>query len=262
LANYVSNTDLSGHQAFVVEATSDGVIVDEGLWDQLAASGWWQHECELNDLSHAWDDMIQCSAENALEDRRWFAYPHDSFGDSEHILRFMARESRVRRRTLARMWLESLIKSKPDETYTRCIIPPSTDDTHWVFVFVPRLQSLTYDEYRERRAAILESQCRLLRHRHPDAKDIIGIAGESGLDHVGRSEDLMYFNGRLWSEEDEKIAEELAGKKDGVVSSLIIPAEYNERPPDFLEALTPSVYEGLCPCGSGESYGQCHAGAT
>lgn len=262
LAVYLANVDATGHRAFAVELTREGIVVDEGKWEQLASSGWWQHERHLNELSYAWDSMIQSSATNTLDDRRWFAYPHDTFSDSELILRVMARESRVRRRTLGRMWLEALAKSKAGETYMRCIVSSDPDDTRWVFVFVPRLDSMTYEEYRDRRAAVLETECRLLKHRHPNAKDIIGIAGESGLSHIDRSEDLMYFNARLWSNEDENSAAEMHRQRGLVSSSMIIPAEYNERPPEFLDALIRSLYDGPCPCGSGEIYVHCHAGAT
>ena len=260
LAVYLANIDATGHRAFALELTQEGIVADEGEWNQLASSGWWQHERDLNDLSYAWDSMIQSSASNTLDDRRWFAYPHDTFGDSELILRMMARESRVRRRTLGRMWLESLAKSKADETYMRCMISSDPNDTQWLFLFVPRLDSMTYQEYRERRAAVLELECHLLKHRHPSASDIIGIAAESGLSHIDRSEDLMYFNARLWSDEDERRAAELHRERREVSSSMIIPAEYNERSPEFLAALIRSLHEGPCPCGSGMNYAQCHAG--
>lgn len=262
LATYLTNCDPEGRRVFAAELTNEGMIVDEGEWQQLAASGWWQHERDLNELSYVWDNLIQTSATNTLDDRRWFAYPHDSFSDSELILRFMARESRVRRRTLGRMWLEGLAKSKPGETYMRCLVPPDVDETSWLFVFVPRLSSMTYEEYRERRGAVLETECRLLKHRHPNVKDIVGIAAEAGMSHFDRSEDMMYFNARIWSEEDKRTAAELSHKRRTVSSSVIVPAEYNERPPEFLERLISSVYEGLCPCGSGEIYAHCHAGAT
>ncbi len=262
LAAYLPNVGPFGQRVFAVELTSEGIQIDEGQWQQLEASGWWKHEQELNDLSYAWDRMIDASATNTLDDRRWFAYPHDSFSDSELILRFMAREGRVRRRTLGRMWLEGLTKSTPTDTYTRCLVPSDADETCWIFLFVPRLASMTYEEYRERRAAILETECRLLKHRHPSATDIIGIAGEAGFNHVDRSEDLMYFNARIWSAEDAQTAGELHRKRRPVESQMIFPAEYNERPPEFLQTLARKVADGPCPCGSGEIYAQCPCRTT
>ena len=262
LAEYLPNLDLSGRRVFAVEVTDEGVIVDDGQWEQLAASGWWKHEQELNELSYVWDEMIQASATNTLDDRRWFACPHDAFSDSERILRFMAQESRVRRRTLGRMWLEGLAKSQPGETYMRCLVPSGSEETNWIFVFVPRLSTMSYEEYRERRAAVLETECRLLKHRHPGVKHIVGIAGEAGLNHLDRSEDLIYFDARIWSDEDERTAAEIHRQRRAVSSSIIMPAEYNERPAVFLHGLISHLYDSPCPCGSGEIYAHCHAGAT
>ena len=149
----------------------------------------------------------------------------------------MARESPVRRRTLGRGWLESLAKSKAGSVYA-LYCPAGRGGDPLGIHLRPELDSMTYERYRECRAAALEVECRLLKHRHPNAKDIIGIASESGLSHIGRSEDLMYFNARSWSDKDERSAAKWQSERDVGTSTIIVPAEYNERRASFSKYLS------------------------
>ncbi len=49
----------------------------------------------------------------------------------------------------------------------------------------------------------------VIRSMYPDAKDIVGLATESGTDPVLRSEDSLHLDGRFWNEEMQKEAEEV-----------------------------------------------------
>jgi hypothetical protein len=240
LASYLPGTERSQHACFAGDVTDEGVTFDAGSWDRLESSSWWKRRRELNELSYAWDSMIQDSASNTLKGQRWFSYPDDSFSDSETILRFMARESRERRRTLGRFWLEALAKSHPDRRYLAFLSTNDPHDTHWAFLFLPR-ENDDYAAYRDRRKEAIENACRLLRYRFPNARDIVAIAGESGLVHRDRTEDLMYFDARFWCEHDEAAGAALNASHGNAVSNHLVPATYNESEPLFLDVLLNAV---------------------
>jgi len=100
--------------------------------------------------------------------------------------------------------------------------------------------------------------------RFPEAEDIIGIASEAGLEHVGRSEDGLYFNARFWDDCDDRIAKECQQKLGIFVDPeiwKITEGEYNARPVAFEDELKQSVLESKCPCMSGKRYADCHRGS-
>ena len=49
----------------------------------------------------------------------------------------------------------------------------------------------------------LEACVRVANMKNPAAKDVVGIATESGLDNTNRSEDAMYFDASEWTDEEE-----------------------------------------------------------
>jgi hypothetical protein len=58
-----------------------------------------------------------------------------------------------------------------------------------------------YAEYRESRQARLAAYCKVVRLIRPEARDIIGIATEAVGDE-NRSEDIIWYDGRNWPEEE------------------------------------------------------------
>jgi hypothetical protein len=65
-----------------------------------------------------------------------------------------------------------------------------------------------YEQYRENRLNFLEIYLRVMKSIYPDAKDIIGIATESGFG-VERSEDVAFLDTREWTDEEQKEAVQL-----------------------------------------------------
>lgn len=57
----------------------------------------------------------------------------------------------------------------------------------------------TDEEYRLMRSEHLNWCCQILRARYLIAQDIIGFATESGFEGEFRSEDALYFDGRIWN---------------------------------------------------------------
>jgi SEC-C motif len=265
VAVYLTTTDESSARCFPSVPCDEGMFIDEGQWQALLKTNWWRHEQELNDVSFAWDHMIESFAGHTLNDTRQFSYPHDDFGDSETVLHFLAREPRASRRILAQIWLQALVKSEDGNRYTRWLVPTVKGQPYWVFLFFPRIPTVTYERYREIRATALEACCRVTKLKYPAAEDIVGIASESGLNHVGRSEDAMYFNARQWEESDTAKALEMQRIFDLMTDAhtfTVSASDYDTRPTDLLETLKRSVVEGPCPCGSGRNYQECHMAAT
>jgi uncharacterized protein YecA (UPF0149 family) len=93
---------------------------------------------------------------------------------------------------------------------------------------------------------------------YPEAKDIIGIATEPGMNNSSRSEDAIYLDARIWNAEMESKAREFQEKlgilkKPRQIKEYV--QEYPEVPAAGIKMKNPR--NKPCPCGSGKKYKYC-----
>jgi hypothetical protein len=86
-------------------------------------------------------------------------------------------------------------------------MPSHAGEPFWVFLVLPRPADHEYERYRKDRRMVLEALCMIVKHLHPDALDIAGIAVEPRDEEI--SEDLLYMDGRDWTDEMRASAKKL-----------------------------------------------------
>ena len=163
-----------------------------------------------------------------------------------------------------------LIEKTP-ELYraTRVVLPSKPGDPYYFFLLLPRIEGVPYPEYREVRRNLLETYCMVTKLQFPEAKDIIGIATETGLEE-DRSEDAVYYDASEWTEEEQAEAREglrtledlgMLGKRTQFSWKEF---EYPVLSPHHGKKVTPvsrwpTKYprNKPCPCGSGKKYKYC-----
>jgi len=184
-----------------------GIYLDEGFWEDFSKSMERQSQIEANQISYSWDALIEEFSTHILNDTQ---YIKDPLGprNQEKIMRILARESRTRRRMLAKALLGLLEKTPHSYKGVRVVAPSKLGDPYYVFLIVPHLQGKPQKEYREVRKYLLESYCMVVKHNFPDAQDIVGIATEPGMNSY-RSEDAIYMDVRIWTPEQEAEATSL-----------------------------------------------------
>ena len=151
-----------------------------------------------------------------------------------------------------------------------CVVLPSRlGDPHYVFLLLPHLPSVSYEDYREGRRYFLKACCLVTKLMYPQALDIIGIATEANPDFtVGRSEDAMYLDAREWTEEMQENARSIQ-QETGLLTNLTMHAstvrEYPYQPERTRHASHTSSVSPMkgrdrnrpCPCGSGKKFKRC-----
>ncbi|AFZ15600.1 hypothetical protein Cri9333_4834 (plasmid) [Crinalium epipsammum PCC 9333] len=217
LAYYLKNMNEEYEHDFVIPSQVDGqithLVFDEGHWEDFSQSPERQAQVSADRVSYAWDGLIETFSKHVVEDTQYFT-THPGVKATEPLLRFLARESRFRRRNLA-AGLCGLIKSAPrDMRATRYLCSSSPQEPYYVFLTLPQFDWMTYEEYREARRSLLEACCSTVKLKFPDAQHIVGIATEPGFDNGGRSEDAMYIDATDLSEEDAARAREASEKLD------------------------------------------------
>jgi len=181
------------------------ISLEEGFWEDFVQSPQSKAQLEADRVSYSWDALIEIFNKNILEDTQHYAYPK-GIGNQEKTVRFLARESRTQRRLLAKSLLELLENTPEDKFALRVAAPFADGDPYFIFMLFPHYEGLDQEEYRTLRRDVLYSYCLVVRLKFSDAKDIVGFATDSGIG-VLRSEDLIYYDGRNWSDEDKENAE-------------------------------------------------------
>jgi len=216
LAVYLKNLNQNKEHDFIFpegDQKINWIALTEGHWEEFQKNPQRLAQIQADKISYMWDELIEIFNKYALEGKQYYV-SSGGFKDSEKILRFMAREPRYKRRYLAQC-LKEILKTTPSNQRRLRVIPSvMSGDPYYVFLLfpIPNTPSVSPDDYRLVRQRFLEASCMVVKLKYADAQDIIGIATESGLEKIERSEDACYLDTSKWSEKMEKEAKNLQEK--------------------------------------------------
>jgi hypothetical protein len=258
LANYLLTDDGTRH-VFKFPEDINAIGLLEGDWIDFQKSP--QHHAQIaaDRVSYLWDALIEKFSGHILGGTSYYTTT-PRIADRERIMRFFARERRVRRRLLADALLGLIQTDKAGQRVVRVVHPSTPGDPYYCFMVLPNLFGRPREEYRTVRGHLLEALCLVTKVVFPDALDIVGFATEPGIDTPERSEDSLYLDARVWNDEMEAHARQLQADhrlltnytkfKDKVAE---FPIAQNQRP----AAPGPNPRNKACPCGSGKKYKKC-----
>ena len=268
LAFYLKNTNENDEHDFVFDREVDSlsaIYLDEGFWREFSQNLQRKAQISANRYSYFWDWLIENFSKHFNQGTSYYN-THESIKDHEKLLRLLARENRTRRRFLSDAFLDFSTKVNPNLKASRIILPDRDKYPYYVFLLVPETADVPYEKYREMRREMLLAHCLITKLDFPNAKDIIGIATESGRTGEG-SEDLIYYDATDWTDKDRKNAEKI--KSDLIRANLLNPrhkfekTEY-EYPPlnQLIKIEQHIIFKGRhknkpCPCGSGKKAKKC-----
>lgn len=158
LAYYLRHTDSAGKHQFTLPGNKSRIAIDSGYWDDFNKSPQRRAQIEADKISYLWDDLIERFAFHALNDSQYMATDRGAAG-TEPIVRYLAREPRLRRRLLTHAAAGMVSRARQTESgvlQVRIIEPSFPGNPYYVFLSLKRLTKLTYDEYRLSRRKCLE----------------------------------------------------------------------------------------------------------
>lgn len=205
LAFYLQKLDEDNEHNFFSPIENITWTISEGFWENFLNSLERKSQLIADKISYSWDAIIETFNKHILEDTQHYAYP-SGIVNQEKTVKFLARESRTRRRMLAKSLYEMLAKTSPSEFAVRVVGPSYKNDPYYVFLLLPREKGISENAYREMRRDLLQGYCIAAKQKFPDAEDIVGFATESGRGEYG-SEDLIYLDTKEWDEENQKLAD-------------------------------------------------------
>jgi hypothetical protein len=263
LAHYFVNYDAET-KSYLIGTKEEGynhIIIGEGEWHEFVKTGPYQRRKAENEISYAWDRLIQKTGRNAL---------NGTLGGDGGIFQGksavyeMAKEPRVLRRALSEM-IAASIANFPDDAKgmvrNLSLLPSFFLESGYVFLQLFHDNPGDYDtEYRPIRTTMLEVACGAAKLKFPYLKKVIGIAIDAPKYSSKNSEDFILLNCDNWTDEDQAYYEE-ANKElrffqtDAVKQHQMHVTEF----PKAHRKQRPTIGRNqLCPCGSGKKYKKCH----
>lgn len=141
---------------------------------------------------------------------------------------------------------------------SRTVQPSRPGDPYFTFMLLSKPDWTSEEDYREVRRNLLYLHCKVLKLNYPNAEDIIGLATEPGWNSV-RSKDVVYFDGREFSQADRDEAMKTAREWQIFERTLASKSTINEYPIPLatLPRLKGRHRNERCECGSGRKYKHC-----
>lgn len=263
LGIYLRDTNPDGEPDFIFPNNNvDHIGIEEGFWEEFLISSERHAMLRANEISYAWDALIEKFSFHIATNTQHFTTHPGDINANEQIVRFMAAESRTRRRMLVRKFIDLITTTPRTHKAVSVLMPSDQKSLFYVLLVLPQLAEIDYEEYREGRRMLLQAYCLVTKVRFPHALDIIGIATESG--HNGnRSEDAIYIDTRDWNEEQQKNAEQAQRDLEllnAVKVTHTIEKTYPDTPRYGRDAKKRSnkiPRNAPCPCSSGKKFKHC-----
>ncbi len=90
----------------------------------------------------------------------------------------------------------------PDGTKRiKCRKPLSEGELVYIFLCLLRSDFLTYEQYRDARASVLEACLMVVKYKFAEALDMVGIPAEPARVETESPENLLYLDASGWSAE-------------------------------------------------------------
>jgi len=192
LAAYLTNIDPKTNEHRFQSFPPDHLVyLGEGYWSKLEANAGYRSRAEANKISYLWDDLIEYQASHMIHGSSELTTVASTKGSEEHVLRVMASENRLKRRSLGESVYSLRLKSNEKLRATRCIAD-SRGQRVYAMLALPYLPEQPHDEYRDYRKYLLHVYCEGAALQFSEAQEILGIAFEH-YDSDIASVDFLYI---------------------------------------------------------------------
>lgn len=162
LANYFQNFDKETQKHYIGtdDLSTTNIFISQGAWNSFVQSDIYKNRNEANKVSILWDNLLQYTTQNALDET---LQGNSNLFIGESAVHEMAKEPRFFRRTLSSLMTRA-IKGFPGDGTTLMrnlsIIPSFYKKTIYVFLQLHDPRNNDYEnDYRPKRQILLEIAC-------------------------------------------------------------------------------------------------------
>lgn len=202
---------LQDDRSFDRYAGADIVLIDEGSWSGLQERPEYQARLKADEISYAWDGMINRAHEAGTP-------------EYERVARELARPSRFERRVLAKAFFDAHALAHEDSAHDVFRRVMLGEGVTYCFLFMDKRLP------REQRHEALAGFCLVARNRYRDNPRIVGVATEKAFEREC-SYDFAYLDMHEWTGSDAAIAEAIR-EQTGTLVNVRERAFHEDEYPD------------------------------
>ncbi|MBG58773.1 MAG: hypothetical protein CMK46_10895 [Porticoccus sp.] len=196
LARYMATVRNDEHTFPKVGQGVDYVALPEGDWEVYLKSPQRAAKKQADKISYMWDALIEHHSTFIRSGEAISSpyLPSDNSVDHERVLRALAEQPRLARRTLASDLHYALQQSDTGHMFARVKMIGRPPNQAFVFLTIPKTSGEDYATiYRERRMHALTTYCHTVKESMPTLEEAIGIACEPLSEGVS-SHDFIYVD--------------------------------------------------------------------
>lgn len=192
IATYLMRYDAEQSQHYFPEAPPGSLIVlREGDWTKLKASSAYHARRKENKVSYLWDELIEFQNGHIIAGTASTIFGEESIEVHERILRIMAQEDRVTRRTLGESISRARKVNVKGKRFIRTVVLSPAVGRAYVFMSLPRPPKYTETKYRDWRMNDLLGYCYRCKLKFENVSEVIGISFEPGKSKITSAEYLL-----------------------------------------------------------------------
>ncbi len=265
LAYYMGNLNDKGEHDFFVPPHVDNISIDETLWPSFRDSRQRRAQLEADSISYTWDALIEQFSKNVLGGTLYYG-PNGDVSYHERGLRYLAREPRIARRSLAKALTGVMKRAVSSGRAARLVVPNTGKEPLYVFLSLANPDGVPDYHYRSARAGMLTAYCKVAKLLHPETECVVGIATEP-YGCSGRSEDLLCVDTRDWNNNNYEEARRIQRETRILINPTLTKVQEVEFPVVMgtpLSTTAPAISghkkigrNDPCPCGSGKKFKKC-----
>lgn len=210
LTVYLENVDDEEKHSFKFENEDLKIEIEKKIWQNHKNNHRYLLKNIEDKTSYIWDSMINRFT-NEMLNQRLIEQSVSNPLELNKILKIMASENRLNRRSLAKTFLDLFEKYKQfdkNKILKRVVIFENNDKKAYVFLIANKPENWEYEDYQNERKYQLFNYMMSLKSKYPNLLDIVGISREAVIDEAS-SNDILYIDGRNWNKEDEEEANEI-----------------------------------------------------
>lgn len=210
LTAYLENIDDEEKHSFKFENEDLKIEIEKNIWQNHKNNHRYLLKNIEDKTSYIWDSMINRFT-NEMLNQRLIEQSVLNPLELNKVLKIMASENRLNRRSLAKTFLDLFEKYKQfdkNKILKRVVIFENNDKKAYVFLIANKPENWEYEDYQNKRKYQLLTHMMSLKSKYPNLLDIVGISREAVLDEAS-SNDILYIDARNWNKEDEKEANEI-----------------------------------------------------
>lgn len=178
IAAYLMRSDSHASEPGFPEFPADTtVVMKEGSWQHLKGSRGYKARSKANRQSYHWDDLIEYQTEHIVQGTAAVHERQNSVANQEFILRRMAEESRLTRRTLSEAMQRAITTCGKGKRKMTAVLRGGGGRAY-VFMALAHPKELSFEEYRDERQRALAGYCMGAHLRFPSIREVIGLGFE------------------------------------------------------------------------------------